>query len=89
MFEPIILYTWVSSNQIDFELESGAGVLLLPYSNYGSINFMCNIPPTKVKLKMYNGLIIELFGEIYITIKYKSICHLIVIAVKSNCRPFW
>ncbi|VVC41733.1 Aspartic peptidase domain [Cinara cedri] len=59
--DPIILHAEVNKISVDFELDSGAGISLLPDRVYKSNNFMCNIFPSKNKLKMHNGVVIEPF----------------------------
>jgi len=86
--EPILVNLKINNILVSMELDSGAGISILPENLFLSKLKSCSIKPTKVKLKMYNGSIIEPVGEMYVKVEINNVEHKVkLIIVKSNNRP--
>lgn len=69
----------VNNKSLLMEVDSGAGISVIPDTIYKRRFKDCKLKPTYVRVKTYNGGIIVPEGEIYVSIKFQGIC-------KSECR---
>lgn len=70
------------------EVDSGAGVSVLPESIYFKKFNYCKLNNTSILLKTYNGQIIRPIGEINVTITFNNkIKNCTLIVVKNGSRP--
>lgn len=78
--KPVKVEMSVNDRVVTFELDSGAGISVIPDNLYREL-FQNNskLLQTRVRLKTYDGSIITPEGEIYVKIKYKDLCI-------ENCR---
>lgn len=86
--KPIYILLEIESIPIQMEIDSGAGVSILPEHVY--LSKFCNIKllPTLVKLRAYDGKCIKPSGEIEVNISYKDVKKKVrLIIVKGGCRP--
>jgi len=69
----IIVKLIVNDVLLDMELDTGAGVSILPENLMKEKFKGLLIKPTLVKLKAYNGALIEPLGETEMMVYYKSV----------------
>lgn len=77
--EPIKVNILVNNKHLQMEIDTGAGISVIPANVYESNFKNCELKATNVRLRSYNGSIIVPEGELYVSMKYQGKC-------KSNCR---
>lgn len=86
--EPLLVRVKVDDTWLDMEVDSGAGVSVLPESIYFKKFSYSKLNKTPILLKTYNGQVIRPEGEIDVKVTFNSkskSCKLII--VKNGSRP--
>lgn len=58
--------------QVKMELDSGAGISILTLKLFKTHWANLKVYPNLLKLKTYNGKVIDLFEEVFVNIEYKD-----------------
>lgn len=86
--KPFIIKMLVNGVPLEMELDTGAGVSVLPDNILKEKLSVYKVQPTLVKLKAYDGAIIEPIGAVEMFVDYKSIkikCKFLI--VSSDNKP--
>lgn len=86
--KPFIIKMLVNGVPLEMELDTGAGVSVLPHNILKEKLSVYKVQPTLVKLKAYDGAIIEPIGAVEMFVDYKSIkkkCKFLI--VSSDNKP--
>jgi len=86
--EPFFVKIKIEKILIDMELGSGAGRSIIPFKFYKKYWSKLKVIPSLIKLKTYNGEIIDPIGEVMVVVEYKNKkeqCNLLI--VENGCRP--
>ncbi|CAI6359297.1 unnamed protein product [Macrosiphum euphorbiae] len=85
--EPYFVKIKIEEIYIDMELDSGAGRSIIPFKLYKKYWSKLKVIPSLIKLKTYNGEIINPVGEVMVDMEYKNKkeqCNLLI--VENGCR---
>lgn len=79
----------VNGVEISMQLDSGAGVSVIPFKLYEKYFSSVKISPTNIKLRMYNGQSVLPRGKIQCSVRYKTkyVENLDLIVVDQNNSP--
>ena len=67
--DPILMEVTINGTPVQMELDTGAPLSLLSKSTYEQIPSL-QLQPTDVQLKMYTGEVVQILGEVKVTVNY-------------------
>ena len=67
--DPILMEVTINGTPVQMELDTGASLSLLSKSTYEQIPSL-QLQPTDVQLKMYTGEVVQILGEVKVTVNY-------------------